>query len=275
MKTLALITLIMLTGAGGVPAQNLSDSAIKTAITKALRSRPPWEMIAGGAIGIPANVQAQSVTIVRRGPYNSQRGYWPIQATVSGTFDKRYHDGTSKQCTFAGTTDFQIYKNDYGDWLARATYAAETQLKPDCSGSGSQPSIRSSGSAAYEPLPKTNLHLTTNRKTFKSWRVILPRGGWFDTGIIVGPVVTTHNISVATYPVNRQQKHLRWDLLMNGQIWVVELDGSGFPTNGVSFNSKFLNPRERVYKLSLGFKESLKLKNNMGEPIVLQVDVVY
>lgn len=119
-----------------IEAQGVSDTVIKTAISNSLKSRPPWEMISGGALGLPSKVRAQSVTIVRRGQYNNQKGYWPIQAHVSGTVDKKYHDGTSKRCVFEGTTDFQIYKNDYGDWTARvaSSYAAETQLKPDCTG---------------------------------------------------------------------------------------------------------------------------------------------
>lgn len=167
MKILTLLIVMMLTGTGNVLAQALSDSAIKTAITNTLRNRPPWEMIAGGAIGIPANVRAQSVTIVRRGPYNNQKGYWPIQATVSGTFDKKYHDGTSKYCTFAGTTDFQIYKNDYGDWLARATYAAETQLRPDCTGSGSGSS--STGIPSNSPLKASYILAPKHLDALRRW----------------------------------------------------------------------------------------------------------
>ena len=116
-----------------VLAQGISEVTIKAAITNALRTKPPWEIIRGNFYG-PRNVNVTSITITRRGPHN-HGGYWPVQARVAGRFEARGYDLKYYTFTFDGTSDFRIHKNDYGDWTAdyATPWSVDQQLYPTLS----------------------------------------------------------------------------------------------------------------------------------------------
>lgn len=128
--TIAFLLLFTSAAPSVVMAQGVSDATVKAAITSVLKTKPPWEVIRGSFYG-PRNVTVTFITIARRGPHNS-RGYWPVQARVTGTFQARGYDGKFYPFSFDGTTDFQIHKNDYGDWTADYANAlnVDQQLRP-------------------------------------------------------------------------------------------------------------------------------------------------
>jgi Tol biopolymer transport system component len=130
---------------GSIQAQSLSDSVIETAIINGLKSAPPWEVVQGGLGAGARNVQVYSVIITRRGIYNQQQKYYPVKAHVKGSFQTHLAGGGLRTCKFDGITDFRIFKNDYGDHIARLANpltADVNELKPDCT--QPPPSITSS-----------------------------------------------------------------------------------------------------------------------------------
>jgi len=69
-------------------------------------------------------VMLKAVTVVRKGAFNQELKYWPVQAVTSGAYTGFLGGRPTIECTFRTTPiDFHVLKNDYGDWTAVTDYS--------------------------------------------------------------------------------------------------------------------------------------------------------
>lgn len=220
--------------------QSPSDANISEAIKRYFRKTPPWEIIRG--MFLPRNPQVQTVRVERRGPYNSQKGYWPIKAYVTGTVRAAEMVGAkdrSAPCTFEGTTDFHIFKDDYGDWSARVAvlYLAEQQLRPNCDFSAAETGRpaerpRTEEKRPAEPAPSGRVDYPSSRfRTYtelnlftvtvpenwlklpaKSSVTFAPEGGH---GVHQGNFFFSHGVQIGASRVNERTLRQATDDLVN------------------------------------------------------------
>lgn len=94
-----------------------SDGVIKSAITKNLENKFPirWSNNWSGG----RNAKVEEIEIKQIGKYNKQHQYWPVKVRVKGTY-KGEADLSFRLITrsFNNVGDFNIFKDDYGNWKA-------------------------------------------------------------------------------------------------------------------------------------------------------------
>lgn len=104
-----------------------TEDIIKKTIVNLTKNRPLWDplRIKPGLTGSIRNIQIDSVSISRYGNYNEVNKYWPVQVNISGSLESPAITRVIR-CTFSGSIDVRLLKNDYGDW--KAEYNQETDI---------------------------------------------------------------------------------------------------------------------------------------------------
>lgn len=119
-------------GGGTSPGSNvLSDQQVRE-ILKAAYQRTPVEPTFGYRLDGVSNV---AVEILRRGEFNQERKYLPVQARVTADVRQKAvfvprDKPPTVTCKLTDTADFMLLKNDYGDWQAGKTAQSAVFGKP-------------------------------------------------------------------------------------------------------------------------------------------------
>ncbi|MDQ3132282.1 MAG: hypothetical protein M3Q99_16160 [Acidobacteriota bacterium] len=106
---------------GSGPSENDAKAAIEKVIIKNMSGWIPDPLWLS-----KEQVKVNSVQILRRGDYNDTGKYYPVQVKTEGSFVQRSIDGgqmsglpPQRTCTFSGSGEFRLSKNDYGEWVAQ------------------------------------------------------------------------------------------------------------------------------------------------------------
>jgi hypothetical protein len=94
-----------------------SDDTIKSAITQLLKKEVPLSW-SGSLLG-SENIKIESIDILEIGKFNTNSQYWPVRARVKGNCQANILMLTTEARTFDKVGDFQLYQDDYENWIAR------------------------------------------------------------------------------------------------------------------------------------------------------------
>jgi hypothetical protein len=93
---LLIVALLGAAGCAGVTTPRPSDAQIH----KAIMAKGAWNPLSG-------RVELQTVQIEQIGIFNAEKKYWPVKAKV-----------TTARTGQIAVLDFQLFKDDYGQWAA-------------------------------------------------------------------------------------------------------------------------------------------------------------